>query len=206
MLNGEDKKENEEGETLLDEEEAVDSVVDEEESATVTRDDETSDAPEEKIRALKTKIAQCEKDRQEYLRGWQRAKADFINARREEGEARKNIFSLAKEDVLLGMLPIADSFALAFKDREAWEHLPEGWRKGVERIHSQLLKVFEEHGLKEIVPLGEKFDSLLHEAVESVPVAHEAENDIILSVLQNGYVLCGKVLRPAKVKVGTYKE
>ena len=186
--------------------EEADMVFDEEESAASLTDEESGGAPEEKVRTLKHSLVQCEKERQEYLNGWQRAKADFINARREDGEARKNIFSLAKEDVLLGMLPVADSFALAFKDRAAWELLPEGWRKGIERIYSQLLKVFEEYGLKETAPLGEKFDPLLHESIESIPVTHESENNTILFVSQNGYALDGKVVRPAKVRVGEYKE
>ncbi len=186
--------------------EETDMILGEEEAGLPISDDETADTPEEKVRTLKAKLVQCEKDRHEYLLGWQRAKADFVNARREDGEARKNIFSLAREDVLLGMLPVADSFALAFRDREAWERLPEGWRTGVRNIHSQLLRIFEEYGLKAVAPLGEKFDPLLHESVESVAVAREAENNIILSVLQNGYVLEGKVVRPAKVKVGAYKS
>ena len=197
MRNQENKKEkqDEEADVVLDEEFSSGQV-----------DDGAAEVPEEKIRRLKHSLANCEKERQEYLRGWQRAKADFINARREDEEARKNIFSLAKEDLLFEMLPIADSFALAFKDREAWERLPEGWRKGIEHINSHLLKIFEEQGLKELSPLGEMFDPAFHESVESVATTDETEHNKILSVLQNGYVLNGKVLRPARVKVGEYKR
>lgn len=157
------------------------------------------------ILKLKKKIAACEKERQEYLLGWQRAKADFVNARREEEEMRKKLFSLAKEDVLFSFLPIADSFLSAFRNKESWENVPEVWRKGIEYIHAQFSKILQENGAREFAREGDVFDPARHESVELVPTEDEAANGTIVEVLQKGYELDGKVIRPARVKVGEFQ-
>ena len=166
-----------------------------------TTDDEDDGREETALNKLKKKLAVCEKERQEYLNGWQRAKADFVNARREENEARKKLFPLAKEDVLLSFLPAADSFELAFRDRESWEKVPEVWRKGVEYIYAQFSKILQENGVREFGREGDAFDPALHESVESVPTDDRAEGGKILEILQKGYELNGKIIRPARVKV-----
>ncbi|MBI1998983.1 MAG: nucleotide exchange factor GrpE [Parcubacteria group bacterium] len=168
-------------------------------------DDEDALREESALNKFKKKLAACEKERQEYLDGWQRAKADFVNARREEDESRKKLFSLAKEDVLFSLLPVADSFELAFRDKESWGSVPEVWRKGVEYIYAQFSKVFQENGVREFGREGDVFDPTMHESVESVPTADEKENGKIIAVLQKGYELNGKVVRPARVKVKIFK-
>lgn len=157
------------------------------------------------VRKLKKKLVICEKERQENLLGWQRAKADFVNARREEEETRKKFFSLAKEDTLLSFLPVADSFELAFANKESWDAIPEGWRKGIEYIHAQLVKIFEEQGIRAFGNAGEPFDPIKHESVESISTENESEGGVIVAVLQKGYELNGKIIRPARVKVGVYQ-
>src|SRR3989344_1425242 len=171
-----------------------------------TTDDEDDGREESALNKLKKKLAAGEKERQEYLDGWQRAKADFVNARREEDESRKKLFSLAKEDVLLSFLQAADSFELAFRDKTSWEKVPEVWRKGVEYIYAQFSKIFQEHGMREFGREGDVFDPTMHESVESIPTTDELENGKILGVLQKGYELNGKVVRAARVKVGVYNS
>ena len=167
--------------------------------------DESEERLQETLEKLKKKLGECEKERQEYLLGWQRAKADFVNARRTEEEERKTVVSYAKEGVLLSFLTVADSFDLAFANKKAWEAVPEEWRKGVLHIYSQLVKVLEENGLRETAPLGETFDPMLHESVESVPTGEESEQGKIATVLQKGYELNGKIVRPAKVTVWVFQ-
>ena len=192
----------------------TDSAVSGDEEVTIVPDTdvikETDDEGDERammaLDKLKKKLAACEKERQEYLDGWQRAKADFVNARREEDESRKKLFSLAKEEVLLSFLQAADSFELAFRDKESWEKVPEVWRKGVEYIYAQFSKIFQEHGMREFGREGDVFDPTMHESVESIPTTDELENGKILGVLQKGYELNGKVVRAARVKVGVYNS
>src|SRR3989344_1056407 len=158
------------------------------------------------IQKLKKKLPACEKDRQEYLDGWQRSKADFVNARREEEEVRKKIFAAAQEETLLSIVPVADSFELAFANKEAWAAVPEGWRKGVEYINAQLLKALQDNGLTEVAPLGEPFDPARHESVGSVPVSKKEDHDTVIEVLAKGYALNGKIVRPPRVKIGLYVQ
>ena len=170
--------------------------------------DEEGEGPElqGKIKKLKTDLKKCESEKKEYLDGWQRSKADFVNARRDEEEARKKIFAAAQEETLLSIVPVADSFELAFANKEAWAAVPEGWRKGVEYINAQLLKALQNNGLTEVAPLGEPFDPARHESVGSVPVSKKEEHDTVMEVLAKGYALNGKIVRPPRVTIGLYVQ
>ena len=161
---------------------------------------------ESAIKELQEKLKVCLKERQEYLEGWQRSKADFINARRDEEKARLEFRKFVNESLLFQILPVLDSFEIAFSNKAAWEETPKEWRNGVEYIHAQLKKVFEDNGFSETRPLGEKFNPALHESVEVVETKERGKDGIILEIVQSGYVLHGKIIRPARVKVGKYNE
>jgi len=79
------------------------------------------------------------------------------------------------------------------------------WRNGVEYIHGQLKSVLESNGLKEVDPQGKPFDPSRDEAMEYVPVTDEKLHHTVISVIQKGYELNGKQMRPPRVKVGEYK-
>jgi len=152
---------------------------------------------------LREKLKKCVAEKQEYLDGWQRSKAELINAKRDFEEQKKDFVKFAKGDLVSQILPVLDSFDMAFKNTEG---VPEQWLKGVEYIYNQMLVVLEENGVKQINPEGQKFDVALHNAVEMVKVDDKKKNSIILEVVQKGYELNGKILREAKVKVGEYKK
>ena len=158
------------------------------------------------IKKLRKKLKACQKERGEYLTGWQRSKADFINARKSFEEEKKEYVSFAKENVLEEFLPIADSFDMAFANKEAWENVDKNWRTGVEYIYSQLITILESNGLEQINPLGEIFDHNVHTSVELVETENKKESDYIAEVVQKGYLLHGKIVRSPKVKVFSYKK
>jgi len=160
--------------------------------------------PEELIKRLRGKIEACEKEKREYLDGWQRSKADFVNARREEEQSRSSIRKYAKADLITEILPIADNFERAMANAEAWHKVDENWRKGIEYIYSQLQQVLENHEVKPIGMPGERFDARLHQPVEAVSTDDPNEDDIIFSVLEKGYSLHEHIVRPAKVTVAHY--
>ncbi len=159
-----------------------------------------------KEKKLREKLKVCLKEKQEYLEGWQRTKADFVNARKEEEVERSGLKEFAKEELLQDFIPVLDSFDMAFANKEAWEAVDETWRKGIEYIHSQFSGVLDGHGVVTINPVGEKFDHEKHNALEVIETDDEALDDMIESVLQNGYVLKGRVIRPANVKVWHFKK
>lgn len=157
---------------------------------------------EEPIKKFRKKLKKCEEEKQEYLNGWQRAKADFINARKKEDELRLGLVSFVKEGLISDILTTVDNFDMAFANKDMWESVDKNWRIGIEHIHSQLLKTLEEHGLKQFNPKGEVFDTSRHDSVETIIVDNKDEDHKIVEVLQKGYELNGKIIRPAKVKVG----
>lgn len=155
------------------------------------------------IKKIREKLKVCLEEKQEYLLGWQRAKADFINQKKEHEAAQGRFIKFAKENFLHDLLPILDSFHLAFGKKETWEKVEKSWRVGVEQIYTQLISVLKENGAEEIpVSIGESFNPVLHASVASVETPNEAEYNTVLEIIQKGYTIHGKVLRPASVKVG----
>jgi len=164
------------------------------------------EAAAETIKKLREKLKASEKERHEYLTGWQRAKADLINARKRDEADRVEFMNFANERLVDGLIPVLESFDLAVANKEAWEKADKSWRTGVEYIHSQLKKALNDAGLEEINPVGKLFDHNRDEAAEYVPVEKEADHHKIISVVQKGYSLHGKIMRPPKVRVGEFKK
>jgi len=160
----------------------------------------------ETIRKLREKLKKSEAERTEYLTGWQRAKADLINARKRDETDRAEFTKYANERLIDGLIPVLESFDLAMGNKEAWEKTDKNWRVGVEYIYSQLKKALSEAGLEEIDPTGKLFDHNRDEAAEYIPVEKESDHHKIIFVAQKGYSLNGRVMRPPKVRVGEWKK
>ncbi len=153
---------------------------------------------------LRTKLKKSEEEKGEYLTGWQRAKADFINARKQDQEANKLLVKFAEANLVSEIIPVLVSFDIAFANSETLENVPADWRKGIEQIYSKLLAILAEHNVEVINPLGKQFDPTLAEAVGMISTQNPEEDHVVLSVLQKGYKLHERVISPAKVRVGTH--
>jgi len=162
--------------------------------------------PAEAIKKLKEEIKTLRSERDEYLAGWQRAKADFINARKDEEKARAAFVKFANEGLLAEMIPIMESFERATGNKEVWEKADKNWRSGIEHIFSLFKKTLADSGLKEISPaIDTVFDATRDEVVSHEKVEKAEQNNKIISVVEKGYEINGKIIKPAKVKVGEYK-
>lgn len=157
-----------------------------------------------KIKKLKKKIANCQAEKEAYLDGWQRSKADYANLKRRSEEDKKAIRSYGIENMVCELLPVIDNFEIAFKDGASWNQAPENWRSGVEIIYNQMIKTLESNGVKQIDPLGKLFDPEIHHSIEIVEVSDMDKDDKIVEVQQKGYFLHDKNIRPAMVKVGKF--
>lgn len=163
---------------------------------------------DQKIKSLRTKLTNAEQEARTLREEMQRAKADFLNAKRRLEEERK----LDKERTVVAhiekLLPLCDSFYLAMLDTEAWEKGDEKWRKGVEGINAQLQNVLTSYNVKPYNPQGEQFDPHRHEALSSVPTDTQAEHNTVKSVIQLGYERTvgdsTDVIRPARVTVAEH--
>jgi len=148
------------------------------------------------IKALKEKLKECEKERDEYLLGWKRARADFINYKKEEAEQFENRIRRSEEGLVQELILILDSFDLCVfsSKNDAVE------KEGVKLIQNQLYDSLRKNGLERIeVKPGEKFDPNFHEAIERVE--SKQVSDTIIKEIKKGYFFKGKILRPSKVKI-----
>ncbi|MCX6703536.1 MAG: nucleotide exchange factor GrpE [Candidatus Zambryskibacteria bacterium] len=161
---------------------------------------------QKKYSALKGKVKELEAKASEYLNGWQKDKADFINLRKKDEEAKKQVTAFAKEDLINELIPVLDSFESAMKNKEAWAKVDANWRVGVEYIASQLNQTLENNGLKKVYPIGQPFDHTRDEALEMVPTEDKSQDGVVLDVVQTGYMFGDRLVRPPKVKVGEYKK
>ena len=164
---------------------------------------------EEKLKEkFEDKIERLEKERDEYLRGWQRVQADYKNREKEIEEYKKSIIKFANSDLVKDILPVLDGYDMARSNKEQWEGVDSNWRVGIEYLFSQLLKVLETNGVEVFGNEGEAYNPNLHEAIEMIDLKDEEKDKDgkIISVIQKGYKIGEKILRPARVKVGHYQE
>lgn len=117
--------------------------------------------------------------------------ADFDNYRKHFEKEKLAIITLANEELMASMLPVLDAFDGALKSRKD---------EGLEMLQKKLLSVLEKHGLVAMEVAGKRFDHALHEALSG---EEGKEDGMILEEYQKGYMLNGKVLRTAKVKIST---
>ncbi len=127
-----------------------------------------------------------------------RAHAEMDNVRRRAQEEVSRAHKFAIESFAESVLPVKDSLELALK---ADAPTVESIREGVEATLRQLVSAFEKNRLLEIDPAGKKFDPNLHQAISTVPSSPAAPPNTVVSVLQKGYMINERVLRPALVTV-----
>ncbi len=158
------------------------------------------------LKKLREDLKAARKEKEEYLTGWQKERADFANYKKGEGDRRTALKNILEEDILNNFLSVLDSFSMAFANKEAWEKVDANWRKGVEYIYGQLSAVFEEYGVKPLGAVGESFDPNIHQPIEMVPGEKKEQDHTVATVIQKGYKLGERVMRPAKVNLYEYKE
>ncbi len=170
----------------------------------IVPEEEVSTA-KKKNEALRKKLSLCEQERKEYLDGWQRAKADLANFRKQTDEWMRRAEERGAERVLDALAPALDSFHAAMEGNN-WNTLPVDWRKGIEAIYGQITASLARAGAEVFDPSGAAFDPALHESVGSEPVAKPEEDHTVVRTVQKGIKLGARVIRPAKVIVGLYQE
>jgi molecular chaperone GrpE len=158
------------------------------------------------LKKLRSDLKQARKEKEEYLTGWQKERADFANYKKQE-EDRKAIFSEAvRERILSRFLAVIDSFNMAFANKEAWEKVDATWRKGVEYIYAQMEAVFEEYGVKSVGAEGEPFDPNIHQSIDMVETDQKELDHKVAKVIQKGYKLGERIMRPARVNVYEFRN
>lgn len=168
-------------------------------NATVT--DGATGANAETAPSLEEQLRRAEQQVQENLESWLRAKAETENLRKRAQADIASAHKYAVENLAESLLPVRDSLEAAL----AIENVTlESLKSGVELTLRQLNAVFEKSNLREINPVNEKFDPHRHQAMTMV--AHAGEPNQVVSVMQKGYLLHERVIRPALVTVSKAKD
>jgi molecular chaperone GrpE len=149
---------------------------------------------------LEQRLKQAEQAAQEHHDAWLRAKAESENFRKRSQIEIANAHKFAVENFAGELLAVKDSLEAALASDTA---STESMRAGVELTLRQLKSVFEKFNLREIDPVGQKFDPHFHQAISTAP--SDAEPNTVIQVLQKGYLLHDRVIRPALVIVSKGK-
>jgi molecular chaperone GrpE len=151
---------------------------------------------EESILNFKSKLKEKEQELVELQTKLTRLQADFQNYKRRTENDKAISINYGIESIAIDILPVLDNFQRALSTNEDKEEL---FYKGVSMIEKQFVEALEKNCVKEIESLGKEFDPNFHHAVSTLE--SEEEQGIILEVLQKGYIINEKVIRPAMVIV-----
>jgi molecular chaperone GrpE len=152
----------------------------------------------EDVEALKKAFDEEAAKSGKYLANWQRSQADFVNFKRRTEQEKGDIIRLANAGLIFNLLSVVDDM------ERALDNIPDKlagskWVDGIVLIYRKFMTILEANGVSEMKAFGAQFDPSLHEAVMQV----EGESDEVIAVVQKGYMLNDRVLRPARVKVGS---
>lgn len=155
---------------------------------------------EAKIKKLKEDLKRCDDTQKEYLDGWQRSKADFINYKKDEAKRFQGVAQMGVDDIVQDILVVLDSFHLARQ-----YDMPPRVAEGVAMIQGQLEDILRKRGLR-VIPVkpGDAFDPRVHESIGEIESDYSP--GAIAEEAQKGYEIDGRVLRPSRVKISKEKS
>ena len=183
--------------------------MDHDDDITIERDGREEDAMSEeelearesrvdsKLQKVKKELEAVKKEKQEYLDGWQRAKADYVNALKRFEEEKRGAVDLGALKAAKAFLPAIDSLERA----EAAGEVPESFKGIAKQLHDGAGSL----GLTKFGMPGEPFDPELHEALGQDAAESKELDDTVSAVLEQGWKLHDRVVRPAKVRVAQFE-
>lgn len=188
MLGG--KKKPVETQTKVENETDEDDVVSEEEL----------ENPKALIKKLRAELKTAKQEKMDVMTSWQRDKADFLNARKRDQETQADVIRFANQNLIADMLPTLDGYEQATQ-QPSWVTVDETWRKGIEALMTNIYASLQKVGVERYGKVGDIFDPNLHQAVGTVETIEKDKDHTVAVIMQTGYTLHDKVIRPALVKV-----
>lgn len=150
-----------------------------------------------KVAKLKAELEQARKEKQEYLDGWQRAKADYVNALKRFETDKLGAIEIGKVVAVRNFIPTMDSLERA----EAAGEVPEAFKGIAKQLHDAAKAL----GLEKFGAIGDAFDPNLHEALGQDTAAEESKDETVSAVLEPGWKSKEAIVRPAKVRVARFE-
>jgi len=150
----------------------------------------------EELAELKEQLKEAQTQAADFKDGWQRSRAEFDNFRKRVERDNVLVYQNAVGNIIKRYLPIMDDLQRALQARPA----DLAWASGIELIYRKLQSILDSEGIKRIEAEGQPFDPNFHEAIGQEP-CDELPSGHVVAVVQNGYMLGDKVIRPAMVRV-----
>ena len=160
--------------------------------------EEEGEALTDTLKKLRERLKIATKEKQEYLEGWQRARADFTNEKRESDNRRAEMSTDVKAKVAEKLIPLIDSFELALS-QESFKSLDASWKTGITSLSDEAMRVLISLGVESFNPINEPFDPNSMNAVRELP----GKDHVVISVDRQGFKIGDRVIRPAYVAVGS---
>lgn len=146
--------------------------------------------------SLQSQLVEAQAKALEYKDGWQRSQAEFLNYKNRMARDNEMKYASMKGDIIKKVLPALDDLERALQNRPA----DDAWAGGIELIARKLQNILDAEGVKRIAAEGAVFDPNFHEAISHEP-SEAVESGHVIAVVQNGYKLGERVIRPALVRV-----
>lgn len=178
------------------EEEAVEIPVEAVAEAEAETEIQVEEQISAEVDALKKQLEEAEAKASEHKDSWMRSQAEFQNYKKRIERDNDMLRAHMKGDIVKKILPVLDDLERALQNRPA----DESWANGIELIVRKFQSVLESEGIKRIEAEGAEFDPNFHEAISNEP-NNEVESGHVIAVVQNGYMLGERVIRPALVRV-----
>lgn len=172
------------------------------EEKTATQAENNPESAAKAAPSLEEQLAAAKAEAASHYDRYVRAIADHENFRKRVAREKDELRQYAASRVLEDLLPALDNLGLGLSAADQPNATVKSLKEGVAMVQAQLKSTLEQHGLKEINPVGQTFDAHQHEALAQQPSAEVAEG-IVLNVIRVGYSLNGRLLRPASVVVSS---
>lgn len=154
---------------------------------------------EDQVQVLESSLSEVTAKAEEYLDGWQRSRAEFANYKKRIQKENAEIRQVARGDVIKIFLDVLDDLERALQE-EPQDSIDQDWVDGIRIIYQKLKTRLEAEGVRPMEALGEEFDPHIHEALMKEET-EDYPSGTIIGVMQEGYWIGDRVLRPAQVRV-----
>lgn len=160
-------------------------------------EDEATTEEEQMVDADNVELDKVLKENEELTTRFQRLQADFVNYKKRVEKEKEGLISYGVESLVVEILPILDNFERAL---ETEQDKDDQFFKGIQMIHDGLIQVLKRNNIHEMDSLNKPFNPDIHHAV-GMEESEEVDKDTVVRILQKGYIIKDKVVRPAMVMV-----
>ena len=147
---------------------------------------------------INPEIEKLKNQADEYLNGWKRAQADYINYKKDENKRVQDLMQFANQGIILELMEVLDNLNTAVVKAPPDIQEKEDWFNGLNGVQKIMEDLLKKYGVEKIKAVGEEFDPLIHEAIQM----GQEDQDKVTEEYHSGYKMFDKVIRPARVKVG----